>query len=58
MEKPNEERIKAEIKVLKEKGFFELKSGQVIINKHNGVIQNIRITTISYQRKKGVKEIT
>lgn len=49
-----EEKIKEEIKVLLEKGFFDLKSGQVLINKHNGVIQNIKITVTSYERGKGL----
>ena len=45
-----EEKIKQEIKVLLDKGFFDLKSGQVVINKHNGVIQNMKFSTTSYER--------
>jgi len=45
-----EDKIKEELKVLLDKGFFDLKSGQVIINKHNGVIQNIKFITTPYER--------
>lgn len=49
-----EERIKKEIKVLLDEGFFDLKSGQVIINKNNGVIQDIKFITTSYRRGRGL----
>jgi len=53
-----EEKIKEEIKVLMDEGFFDLKSGQVVINKNNGVIQNIKFVTTPYERGKGLdKEI-
>ena len=45
-----EEKIKEEIKVLLDKGFFDLVSGQILINKHNGVIQNIKFITTPYER--------
>ena len=45
-----EELIKEEIKMLINKGFFDLRSGQVIINKHNGVIQNIKFIVTPYDR--------
>lgn len=46
-----EEKIKEEIKILMDKGFFDLKSGKVIIDKNNGLIQNIIITNTIYKRK-------
>jgi len=53
-----EEKIKQEIKILLEKGFFDLKSGQIIIDKNNGVIQNIKIITISYKRSRGLDKVS
>lgn len=53
-----EKRIKEEIKVLLDEGFFDLKSGQVIINKNNGVIQNIKFVTTPYERGKGLDKET
>lgn len=49
-----EEKIKADIKILLDEGFFDLKSGQVIINKNNGVIQNIKFVTTPYERGKPI----
>jgi len=49
-----EEKIKVEVKMLLDKGFFDLKSGQVIINKNNGVIQDIKFITTLYKRGKGI----
>ena len=46
-----EEKIKEEIRILIREGFFNLKSGQVIINKNNGVIQDIKFITTPYKRK-------
>jgi len=54
MKYKREEKIKEEVKVLLDQGFFDLKSGQVIINKHNGVIQNIKFITTPYERGKKV----
>lgn len=54
MKDKREEKIKKEIKVLMEKGFFDLKSGQVIINKNNGVIQDIKFITTPYRRGRGL----
>jgi len=47
-----EKTIREEVRVLLEKGFFDLKSGQVIIDKHNGVIQGMTFVTKPYKRKK------
>jgi len=33
-------------------GLFTLRSGQVVVDKHNGVIQGVRIQTTSYKRKR------
>ena len=33
-------------------GIFKLRSGQVIVDKHNGVIQGVRIQTTPYKRRK------
>jgi len=53
-----EEIIKEEVKVLLEKGFFDLKSGQVIIDKHNGLIQDMTFVTKPYKRKKDLTRKT
>lgn len=54
MKDKREEKIKKEVRVLLDKGFFDLKSGQVIINKNNGVIQDIKFVTTPYRRGRGI----
>ena len=39
-------------KILLKSGMFELPSGQIIIDKHNKVIQNIKISVTPFQRGK------
>lgn len=58
MIKPSrKERIKTEVIVLMKEGFFDMESGQVIINKHHGIIQNMKFITTPYDRGKlGKKE--
>jgi len=46
----NEEKLKREIKVLIDSKFFDLESGQIIIDKHNGVIQKIKWNETLYVR--------
>jgi len=53
-EPTREEKIRDEVKILIENGFFEVKSGQILIDKHNGMIQNIKISTTIYKRGKGL----
>lgn len=49
---PNEEKTKEELKVLLHCKFFDLESGQIIIDKHNGYIQEIKYYQVLYKRKK------
>lgn len=49
-----EEKIKEEMKMLLERGFFNIQSGQIIINKNNGMIQDIKFTKTLYIRGKGL----
>jgi hypothetical protein len=57
MNEDREDKIKEEIKILLEKGFFDIRSGQIIIDKNNGVIQNIKVITISYRRSRRLDKI-
>ena len=56
-EPTREEKIREEVRILIEKGFFDLRSGQVIIDKHNGVIQKIKFINTSYERGKGLDKV-
>ena len=47
-----DERIKDGIRVLMTKGFFDMQSGQVVIDIHNGLIHGLTFITKPYKRKK------
>jgi hypothetical protein len=53
-EPTREEKIRDEVKMLLERGFFDMQSGQIIVNKNNGVIQDMKFITTSYRRGKGL----
>lgn len=53
-----EERIKEEVRVLLAHGFFDLESGQIIINKNNKVIQDIKFVTSPYKRGQSLDKLS